>query len=112
MRSRTAAMIGPGNKQLASAGAPEFSRVGGFGVRTVFGVGGGVAHCLPWGCGVRGGGLRRSKPDCLSMAIRSCVSITICLEERNGIPSMINLYLLSSYVLLISTPPGLNVALV
>ena len=89
MQSRTVDMIGPGSKHLASAGVPEFSRVGGFGVRIFFGVGGGITCCLPWGQGVQEGGLRRSKPDHLSMAIHSCVSITICSDERNGIPSII-----------------------
>ena len=89
MQSHTMDMIGPGSKQLASAGVLEFLRVGGFGVQIFFGVGGGITHCLPQGWGVQGGGLRRLKPDHLSMTVCSCVSITICSDERNGISSII-----------------------
>ena len=115
IQSHMAAMIGPGNTQLASAGVLEFSRVGGLGGQIFFRVGGGMVHCFLWGQGIHRGGFRRSKPVCLSMAICSCVSMTICWicsDERNGIPTVIGNYLLSSCEPLISTSPGLIGALV
>jgi hypothetical protein len=47
MQSCMEAMMGPGSKQPTSAGAPELSRVGGFGTQIFFGVGGGVTCGLP-----------------------------------------------------------------
>jgi hypothetical protein len=57
MRSQTAAIMGPGSRQPASAGGPVFSRVGGLGARTFFGVGGGVTHGVLLARGLRGGGV-------------------------------------------------------
>jgi hypothetical protein len=88
MWSHMATMMGPGRMHPASTGALEFSSIGGFGVQIFFGVGGGVTRSLPWGRGIRGGGFRRSNPEHLSMAVRSCASITICSAKRNGIPSI------------------------
>jgi hypothetical protein len=70
--TRTAAITGPGSRQPASAGGPVFSRVGSLGMQIFFGVSGGVTHGVLWGRGLRGGGLMRSWPECLSMAVRSC----------------------------------------
>jgi hypothetical protein len=47
-----------------------------------------VTHGALQACGLRGGGLTRSWPERLSTAVRLCVSITMCSDERNGIPSI------------------------
>jgi hypothetical protein len=44
MQSQMVVITGPGSRQPANAGGPVFSRVGGLGARTFFGVGGGVTH--------------------------------------------------------------------
>ena len=88
IQSQTAAIMGPGKRHPASAGAPEFSRVGVFGTQIFFGVGGGMVHCVPEVWGFLGGGFRRSKLEHLSMAVHSWASITIGSDERNGIPSI------------------------
>jgi hypothetical protein len=47
-----------------------------------------VTHGALLGRGLRGGGFMRSWLEHLSMAVRLCVSITMRLDERNGIPSI------------------------
>jgi hypothetical protein len=88
MWSQMVAITGPRSRQPASAGGIVFSRVGGLGARTFFGVGGGVTHGVLRARDLRGGGFMRSWPERLSTAIRLCVSITMCSDERNGIPSI------------------------
>jgi hypothetical protein len=87
MQSQMAAIMGPGSRQPAKVGGLVSSRVGGLGTQTFFGVSGGVTHGALRGCGLRGGGLARSWPERLSMAVHLCVSITMCSDERNDIPN-------------------------
>src|ERR1700678_1897820 len=85
IRSRTAAIMGAGKRYPASAGLGAFPSVRVTDGRFLGGVGGGTtrsgAHTL-----VGISGCRISYPVCLSLAVRAFELMTICWEERNGIP--------------------------